>query len=101
MTPDKRFDPPAPDLTAQKRLREAFEALESGTADHAQARLIVRFLRSITSFDADTSIGAWIKDTGSAAGYEIACVEYQAKRWVFSQILPYLSNPDGRDGPVG
>lgn len=102
MTPDKRFDIPELDTSAQKRLRAAFEALEDGTADKAQGRLIVNFLRSITSYDADTSIGKWIQDTGSATGFEIACVEYQAKRWVFSQVLPYLTeHPDGRGGPTG
>lgn len=102
MTPDKRFDPPELDLTAQKRLRAAFEALEQGSADRVQGRLIIAHLAAVTSYYNGRSLAAWIKDTGSAAGFEIACVEHQAKRWVFSQILPYLTeHPDGRGGPTG
>lgn len=102
MTPDKRFDDPVLDLSAQKRLRAAFEALEQGTADRAQSRLIIAHLAAVTGYYNGVSLAAWIKDTGSANGFEIACVEYQAKRWVFSQILPYLTeHPDGRGGPTG
>lgn len=97
MTPDARFDPPAPDTSAQKKLRAAFEALETGSADRAQGRLIIAHFAAVTGYYNGMSLTAWMKDTGSAAGFEIACVEHQAKRWVFSQVLPYLTeHPDGR-----
>lgn len=97
MKPDERFDPPEPDTSRSRDLVTAFRALETGTADRAQGALIIRYLAEITAYGADMRIGSWIKDTGSAAGYEQACIEHVTKRWVFNQILPYLSaHPDGR-----
>lgn len=97
MKPDKRFDPPEPDATDAKRLKEAWAALEDGNADKVQGRLILGHLASLTGYYNGRSLTGWLRDTGSAQGYETACVEHEARRWVFSQILPFLSqHADGR-----
>jgi hypothetical protein len=98
MISDARFDPPAVDTTVTKRLKDAYQALEDGNADRAQGQLILTHLAGLTGYYNGMSLANWQRDTGSAQGYEIACVEHQAKRWVFSQILPFLTkHADGRD----
>jgi hypothetical protein len=91
MTPDPRFDEPVADTTVTARLKEAFQSLEDGTADRAQGKLILEFIAGITGYYNGMSLAAWTQHIGSPVGYETACVEHQAKRWVFSQILPFLT----------
>ncbi|TPM53266.1 hypothetical protein FJ959_22315 [Mesorhizobium sp. B2-2-4] len=96
MKPDK-FDDPEQDLTIRKRLLVAYEALEDGNADRDQARLILQHLAGLTGYYKNISLAQWVKDTGSASGFEAACIEHQAKRWVFSEILPFLTkHVDGK-----
>ncbi len=95
---DERFDDPKPDTTVSKKLKDAWQALEDGNADRVQGKLILQHLASLTGYYNGLSQAKWIQDTGSPAGFEIACVEHQARRWVFSEILPYLTqHADGRD----
>lgn len=91
MKPDARFDDPQPDLTVAKKLKDAWQALEDGNADRAQGKLILEFLAATTGYYNGMSLAAWQRDTGSPQGYDVACIEQQAKRWVFSQILPFLT----------
>ena len=97
MTRDK-FDPPEADLTTRKRLAEAYKALEDGAADRAQGRLILQHLAGLTGYYKNISLAQWIADTGSAQGFETACIEHQAKRWVFTEIVPFLTkHVDGKE----
>jgi len=97
MSTDKRFDPPEPDLTIRKRLADAYEALEDGNADRAQGNLILQHIAGLCGYYKNISLTQWLKDTGSAEGFDVACVEHQAKRWVFSEILPFLTkHVDGK-----
>jgi hypothetical protein len=97
MKPDARFDEPKPDLTVAKRLRDAYEALEDGNADREQGRLILQHIAGLTGYYKNISLTQWLKDTGSAAGFDVACIEHQAKRLVFSEILPFLTkHVDGK-----
>lgn len=97
MSRDIRFDDPTPDRTVTKALRDAYEALEDGNADKAQGRLILQHLAGLTGYYKNISLAQFIKDTGSAQGFDIACIENQAKRWVFSEILPFLTkHVDGK-----
>lgn len=96
MRRDERFDPPEP-VQTDPRILEAWRALESGVADKEQGRLIIRHLASLTGYYNGRSLTAWMQATSSPAGYETACVEHEARRWVFSQILPFLTeHADGR-----
>lgn len=98
---DERFDDPKPDTRAQDALLGAWRALEDGNVDRQQAAIIIGHLASLTGYYNGMTLAQWVRDTGSPAGYETACVERQAQRWVFSQILPFLtSHPDGRSGPT-
>lgn len=97
MKPDDRFDEPLPDLTIRKRLATAYEALEDGNADRDQGRLILQHIAGLTGYYKNIALSQWLKDTGSAQGFDIACIEHQAKRWVFSEILPFLTkHQDGK-----
>lgn len=101
MTPDARFDPPKPDKRAEDALLAAWQALEAGSADRRQGKTILRHLASLTGYYNGLSLTAWIKDTGSAQGYAEACQEHEARRWVFSQVLPFLTeHADGHDPDV-
>jgi hypothetical protein len=94
----EKFDPPAPDPTTRLRLSEAYKALEDGTADRAQGRLILQHLAGLTGYYKNISLPQFIADTGSARGFELACVEHQAKRWVFTEIVPFLTkHVDGKE----
>jgi hypothetical protein len=93
-----KFDPPAPDPTTRLRLAEAYHALEDGTADRAQGKLILQHLAGLTGYYKNISLPQFIADTGSAQGFELACVEHQAKRWVFTEIVPFLTkHVDGKE----
>lgn len=97
MKPDTRFDQPEPDLMIRKRLAEAYQALEDGTADRAQGSLILQHIAGLTGYYKNISLTQFMVDTGSAQGFELACIEHQAKRWVFSEILPFLTkHVDGK-----
>jgi hypothetical protein len=97
MSPDARFDEPVPDQTMRKRLATAYEALEDGNADKDQGRLILQHIAGLCGYYKNISLAQWLKDTQSAAGFDIACIEHQAKRWVFSEILPFLTkHQDGK-----
>lgn len=99
MKRDERFEPKQVEDKATKALAAAYASLEAGTADRQQAKLIIRHLASLTGYYNGLSLAKWMQDTGSPTGFEQACMEHQARRWVFSQILPFLSeHPDGRSG---
>lgn len=94
---DEKFDPPEPDSTVAKRLKEAWQAIEDGNADQAQGRLVIQHLAGITGYYNGMALARWRADTGSTEGYDVACIEHQARRWVFSEILPFLTqHADGR-----
>ncbi|HYF53429.1 MAG TPA: hypothetical protein VEA41_04150 [Salinarimonas sp.] len=85
----------------RKLLHEAWQALEEGRADRQQGARIIRHLASLTNYYGTTYIGEWMKQTGRVEGFELSCVEHQARRWVFASILPFLScHPDGRAYPA-
>lgn len=92
-----KFDPPVKDDTARARLLTAYRNFEAGNADKADSRLILQHLSMLTGYYTGFSVKQWIEATGSANGFEHACIEQEARRWVFSQILPFLTqHADGR-----
>lgn len=95
MKRDDRFDPPI--ASKSDHLKDAWRALEDGAADKTQGRMILDHLASLTGYYTDISLAQWIKDTGSPQGFDVACIEDAARRRVFGQIVPYLSEqPDRR-----
>jgi len=82
-------------------LREAWRSLEDGCADREQGAIIIRHLAVLTGYYNATTLEDWLKLTTRSEGYDMACIEAQARRSVFAKIIPYLTrHPDGRYGPT-
>lgn len=84
----------------KKALAEAYASFEDGVADRTQARLILEHIASLSVFYVAPTVGEWIKQTGSAQGYEMFLAEHEGRRRVFAEILPFLSaHPNGPGRP--
>ncbi len=72
-------------------VRLAYARLFNDNPRPGDAALVFADLANYSSFDGVPGISAWIKQTGTAAGYEISCHEHNGKRAVFERVKNFAS----------